>query len=485
MRKSILFIASALLLSQPMIAGEARIHGFFIQPELGYGATDYQSFGTQKEWNDWLGSMKALGADKLFYQWSVRYQTAAAVSWYASSYAGAPSPGDYAHYDIAQEEIHGVRTQSWSKPTSWPGTPSQGGKESITYLLDAAANNGMKVWLGLYLCEQDFCSWWSANDQDDIIDAADSLAIEHNVLRSIQVAQDLIDQYGDHPGLGGLYYSIEPANISFMHENTRPVLASAIDRVAKAVHVAKPGLKLAICPFFNVALSTAQEFAEMWDYILKNSELDLLMLQDGAGVEPWILTATNDQVTEWYRELNSVAKSNGVEFWGNAELFTNLNDSRANPDLVPSTLEQIKRQLNTGAPYVDQFVCFAFSYLDPNHDIYNFSSGMLGDRYAENRAARQALYDAYKAYYDSNEWEEFETATDQPQTSSLFSFNSVPGGALVIWNGAATRWSLFDLQGQEVVSGWLAAGENLLGWGPLAQGRYFWRAGHHQRPIDF
>ena len=89
------------------------------------------------------------GADKLFYKWSVRYQTAAAVNWYVTKYAGAPSPGDYATTTLHKRRFK-RRTQSWSKrQVAWH--PDQGGKESITYLLDAAANNGMKVWLGLYL----------------------------------------------------------------------------------------------------------------------------------------------------------------------------------------------------------------------------------------------------------------------------------------------------------------------------------------------
>lgn len=456
-------------------AGEARIHGFFVQPELGYGATDFQNFGTQAEWDSWLGSMKALGAEMLFYQWSVRYQDTGSVSWFTGAYPSAPAPGDYAHYDIAQVEIHGVRTQSWGKPTSWPGTSQQpGGKESITYLLDAAKNNGMKIWLGLYLCEQDFCSWWSANDQDDLIDAEDSLAIEHNVQRSIQVAQDLLTQYGTHPGLGGLYYSIEPANIAFMHPNTRPVLASAIDRVAKAVHTAQPGTKLAICPFFNVALSTAQEYGDLWDYVLENSDLDILMLQDGVGVEPRLLTASNDQVSEWYSALRAAADKHGVEFWGNAELFTNLVEDRGNPQLVPSNLEKIQRQLETMAPYVDKIVSFAYSYLDPDYDIFTFANGLY-------KTERTSLYNELKEYYEAGNW--VVSLAELPLKWS-FRFEAIAGGALVEWHGAPTRWVLRDLRGRQVTSGWLQQGRNQIGWGPLAPGRYYWNGADERRVVE-
>ena len=469
-------LLSAALAAASLHAGEARIHGFFVQPELGYGATDYQSFNSQNEWNAWMKQMADLGAEMIFYQWTMHYQQESALDWYtdpATAYPSAPSPGDYAHYDTHLAPLNGVSSWSWSRPTSWPGTPSQGGKESVTYLLDAAQANGMKAWLGLYLCEGDtsnFCNWWKSQDIDDVIDPGDSIAIEYHVQRSIQVAQELISIYGEHEGLGGLYMSIEPANITFMGPETRKVLASAIDRVAKAVHTAKPGLKLSICPFFNTALSTAEEFGSVWEYVIEHSDLDVLMLQDGVGVEPQTLTASQDLVSPWYAALRAAADKKGIEFWGNSELFTNLG-TRQNVNLIPSTAEKVTLQLETEAPYVDKFVCFAFSYLDPTKNTFA----------ALDLSQRTALYNGLKDYWET--WKANHQTSVAARPAAVGSWRAVPGGALVRWNGKAAAWALFDEAGRRVTQGLLEPGDNVLGWGPVAPGRYFWKAGSETRSV--
>ena len=477
-------LLSAALAAASLHAGEARIHGFFVQPELGYAATDFQNFGSQTEWNAWMKQMADLGAEMIFYQWTVSYQRQADISWYTGAYG--TTTGDYAFYTPSIAPMAGpggtsYSVYSWGAPTTWPGTVNQpGGKESVDYLLDAAQANGMKAWLGLYLCEKDFCNWWDSQDVDDVIDQNDSVAIEWHVQRSIQVAQDLLAKYGNHAGFGGLYMSVEPANITFMGNETRKVLASAIDRVAKAVHAAKPGAKLSICPFFNTALSTAQEFGSVWEYVIENSDLDVLMLQDGVGVEPQTLTASQDLVSPWYAALRAAANKKGIEFWGNSELFTNLG-TRLNVDLIPSTTEKVTLQLETEAPYVDKFVCFAFSYLDTMKNTYNFSPGVLGAKYEENRAQRAALYGGLKDYWET--WKATHQTAVATRTRPVGSWTAVPGGALVRWNGKAAAWALFDEAGRRVVQGILEPGENALGWGPVAPGRYFWKAGGETRAV--
>ncbi len=316
-----LMIADSALLT---MAGEPRIHGFFVQPYLGYGATDYEKFSSQEEYDQWLQSMADAGAEMLFYQWVTHYENTP-PDWYITAYGGSPDT-DFAFYNPKPVTINGIPTQGWVTPTEWTGSPKKGGKEPVNYLLDAAQKAGIKVWLGLYLNEGEDSpyNWWNAIT-DPTLSTKDIEAIEHHVERSIAVVKDLAGQYGDHPALGGLYYSIEIANIAFIPSGNHPYLASILDRVAKAVHTALPEKQLAICPFFNTGLSTtAQEFGDMLEYALINSELDILMLQDGVGVDPHTLTPTKDQVTEYFVAARNAAAAANKPFWGNAELFTNL-----------------------------------------------------------------------------------------------------------------------------------------------------------------
>lgn len=397
----------------PATAGEPRIHGFFVQPYLGYGATDYEKFSGQEEYDQWLRSMADTGAEMLFYQWVTHYEKTP-PDWYITAYGGSPET-DFAFYNPKPITINNIPTRGWVTPTNWPGSPNQGGKEPVTYLLDAAQKVGIKVWLGLYLNEGDSSpyNWWNAVT-DSTLSQEDVAAIEHHVDRSIAVAKDLAEQYGDHPALGGIYYSIEIANNAFIPPENHPYLASILDRVAKAVHTALPGKQLAICPFFNTTLATAGEFGTMLEYALKNSELDILMLQDGVGVDPHTLTATNDKVTKYFVAARNAAAAAGKPLWGNAELFTNPG-TRENPQFIPSTMEKIRLQLETMAPHVDKIVSFEFHYMDPD-DTYTFTP-LLGGTTAADSAMRQELYDGYTAYWQ--EWQEQRQRAALPAVFSM------------------------------------------------------------------
>ncbi|RWX47030.1 hypothetical protein H206_02794 [Candidatus Electrothrix aarhusensis] len=335
--------------------------------------------------------MADTGAKMLFYQWVTHYEKT--PTWFMEAYGGGPE-ADFAFYNPAPVTINGIPTQGWVTPTEWPGSPKKSGKEPVDYLLDAAQKAGIKVWLGLYLNEGESSpyNWWNAIT-DSNLTTEDRAAIDHHVERSIAVVNDLAAQYGDHPALGGLYYSIEIANNAFIPQDNYSYLASILDQVAKAVHTALPGKQLAICPFFNTTLSTAEEFGTMLEYALQHSELDILMLQDGVGVEPHTLTPINDQVTKYFVAARNAADAAGKPFWGNAELFTNLG-TRETPQLISSTMDKIRLQLETIAPHVDKIISFDFHFMDPN-DAYTFYPLLGNGTAAADSTMRQNLYDGY------------------------------------------------------------------------------------------
>lgn len=354
-------------------AGEARIHGFFVQPSLGYGATNETKFSSQGEYDQWVKSMADVGAEMLFYQWVLHFE-ANLPYWFTADppdgYGGNPA-SDFAFYtpNLDPDPLNGISARGWVTPTSWTGSPKMGGKEPVAYLLDAAQKAGIKVWLGLYLNEGtgEFSryNWWNAI-VDGTLSQEDKFAIKHNVNRSVAVVKDLATQFGSHSALGGIYYSVEITNQQAFIKNHAYLADEIINPVAKAVHEKLPGKKLAISPFFNTASSfgSAEEFGKMWEYVLKNSELDILILQDGVGVEPHTLTQDNDLISEYFQAVKKAADAAGKPFWGNAELFTNQGD-RNNPQLVSSTMNKIRLQLKTIAPYVEKIVSFDFHFMDP------------------------------------------------------------------------------------------------------------------------
>jgi len=375
---------------------EPRIHGFFIQPSLGYGGIDYDNstFGSQGQYDGWIQSMADVGASQLIYQWSARYEYN--QTWYSSAYAGTPSNAEFAYYNIDQDTINGIPTQSWTAPTSWPGKDTC----ALERALVACEKAGIKLWFGLYLNENSSSyNWWDANS-DNTITAQDSSIIEHHVARSLSMIDDIAAQYGSHPAFGGFYYTVEVANVAFIAPENHAYLASILDRVADRAHQKVPGCRISISPFFNTLIGSASEYGAMWEYALENSDFDLVILQDGAGVDPFSLTPSKNEITPFYEAVKIAVDKTGKSLWANAELFTqDQGGMRLSPKFIPSNVERLKQQFEAEEASVDTFVCFGFEYMDPN-PLHKFTAGHLGSL-GNEATLRKNFYDSYKQYYDT------------------------------------------------------------------------------------
>lgn len=351
-----------------------------MQPSLGYGIIDQSSeqLRTEKQFDEWIGSMADLGARELILQWSVHYEEN--QHWFSESYGGAPS-ADFALFPITPKEINGVPSRSWGEGNSISGS-------SLIFMLNGCAENRMNLRIGLYLNESaESFNWWDAvNDQH--FSSRDSLIIEHHVQRSIAAVDDLARLYGDHHAFTGVYISFEIANHAFIPDKNQSYLISIFDRITDRVHEKLPGKSVAVSPFFNIELSTPEEFGSMWENVLSKTAIDLVILQDGVGVEPKSLTLLRDRVTPFFKAVRRAAEKSNTEFRINCELFTNRG-SREKPDLVPGKTSSIKRQLNRAAKQCDTIAAFDFRYMDPNCDHAETE---------EECKSRKALYRSYRHY---------------------------------------------------------------------------------------
>ncbi|MDR0303227.1 MAG: DUF4434 domain-containing protein [Chitinispirillales bacterium] len=366
-----------------------QISGFFIQPCIGYGVADYQdNFKTQQFYNDWVKSMSDIGANMLFYQWVSHYE--ANQEWFSNVYGGAAS-ADFCFYYPNLIKIDNISVNSWM-PAIKAWTLED--VSPIQRVLDAGEKNNVKIWLGLYLNEdgtgQTF-NWWEAVNNNDI-NSKDSAIFRYHVRRSVDLVKDLALQFGNHSAFGGFYYSVEIANLGFENRENWDILAWLLDSVATEVHNLS-NKQLAISPFFNTTLTPAKEYGEMWDYVLSKSSIDIIMLQDGVGVKPQILTETVDLVSPYFEAVKKACDKNGKSFWANSELFTNYSGDDENPEFSSSNIDKILLQMNTEAEFADTFVCFSYLSLDPFSVTTPFNEYPL--------FTRKKLYNDYKTYYDS------------------------------------------------------------------------------------
>ncbi len=105
----------------------------------------------------------------------------------------------------------------------------------------------------------------------------------------------------------------------------------------------------------------------MWEYILGNSPLDILALQDGVGAGH----ATASQLPAWYQATQTAIchSANHMLFWSDAETY--VNGSGFNP----MSTRQLVTDMTAEDPYVSNFLSFSFNhYMSPqqvNPVFYN------------------------------------------------------------------------------------------------------------------
>lgn len=427
------------------------LHGVFIQPSLNYGGIDYDgsTFGSQEHFDTWIQSMADVGVKHLFYQWSSRYQYD--QSWYSSAYNTSPDAA-FAYYAIRPDTIDAIPTQCWSEPTNWPGAAIS----PLERTLSACEKAGVKLWFGLYLNEGDRTdtsknyNWWNAV-ADQRITGADSVIIEHHVRFSLAMIDDIAAQFGKHPAFGGVYCTMEIANNAFIPQENHAYLADVLGRIAERVHRTIPGGRVAISPFFNTELASAAEFGAMWTAVLQKAAIDVLILQDGVGVVPATLTGEKDLVTPYFKAVKRAVEGTGTVLWANAELFTqDVGGSREDPKLIPTTIGKLKQQLERETMVADTVVSFGFHYMDPN-PLHTFTAGHMSGL-SNEAELRRALYQDYKAYYESVTVSTLKEDEHRPWEKSNVQVILVGNSLRISKADLCMRVVLYTLSGREVAS---------------------------------
>jgi hypothetical protein len=167
-------------------------------------------------------------------------------------------------------------------PTQLPGrTPV--GSNPLEKILSIADANAMKVHLGLVGSSK----WWSDHSQEYLTGLAQD---------SIAVASELHALYGGHASLKGFYITEEIDNLNWTDETIRKRLVNAfLKPVSDHIKSLNPALIVSEAPFYNVLFEKPEAHGLWWEKTLKDTpHLDLLMPQDGIGVEHGDLQAVVD-----------------------------------------------------------------------------------------------------------------------------------------------------------------------------------------------
>ena len=216
--------------------------------------------------------------------------------------------------------------------------------DPIEAILSQADRNGMHVFLGKGR-GGDLWWLWDGLDDPDRVRSAVSLGT--------RITRELWQNYGHHPSFYGWY---------FTHEmNDLPKASRYYDPLADVCHSLAPDKPVMVCPAGNPVLSPE---------ILARSHVDIFAYQDGVGngydertyqytFDPEFRIADLDEVYGRYRAAH---QGSGKHFWTDLEIWRGVVDADGSQKgFRPAPMEEVQRQIEIEAKYVDMIVAYTFS----------------------------------------------------------------------------------------------------------------------------
>jgi len=240
-------------------------------------------------------------------------------------------------------------------PTKLPGIRQTNvGADSIKASLVEGASKGIDIWLGL-ATNDDWFQKFTTDEQ--------WLSDQFGLCKA--VASELWELYGaEHGGtIAGFYMPFEVDNLHFKDATSRKLMGGAMSDLADHVHSAT-GKKVMWAPFYNTALSSAEEFAELLGELTRAAAMDVVAVQDGVGV----LHATVADLPAWFQAIRAAVKAARpeTEFWVDLESFEAVGAAFA-----PADVSRVVEQLQAVSPYVDGVTTFSFNHYDSPQQGHN------------------------------------------------------------------------------------------------------------------
>ena len=213
--------------------------------------------------------------------------------------------------------------------------------DHVDRILTAAAELGMRIWLGGHLN----LAFW-----DRTWDFARMM--RRDLKLNVAIYRELGARYCGHPALAGWYVSNEPDRDNVDTPDRREALQVCLSGIYATLRDVSDRPVL-VSPFFSKSLPPA-ELAVWWDAFLDRPMFDILAMQDGVGCFP-----RRDlhvaEISSYYAALAPVYQARGIRFWNNVETF-------ASPWPSPGDLDRIALQYEAGRPYVERSITWEYGH---------------------------------------------------------------------------------------------------------------------------
>ncbi len=330
----------------------SRVSGIFIAPELS-------SKADAKQWRDALLKMREIGIDTVIVQYCFQHD---------------PRYGQQAYFPYTGKD---------TSPDA-AGFPLR--RSQIEYILSAAQNAGIQVYLGLQIAEYE----WFKLDM-----YRDRQWLNSQYILSLELADSLWNAYGAQYGdiLAGWYLPFEIESSREYQPYYQQIAEAYYSPLTEAL---KKGNKYGDCKIMISPLMYQTSDMDSWQEairtILSSSRIDVIAPQDGIGYG----TQSHDSIGNWFCAIKRIVdnvnfeQSKNISLWANCENYTRLRNSDEKDDIErrkPMSISKFITSMDVVAPYVDKLITFS---------IHRWDTVMLESGYTD---VNSSYYEAYKRYY--------------------------------------------------------------------------------------
>lgn len=223
----------------------------------------------------------------------------------------------------------------------------------IDRLLDAAEAAGIRVWIGL-VYDPDY--WTRIQREAEQLE----VYLRRHLLANRELLERLLAEAGQHPAFAGWYLTEEIEDVTWQDPEKRALLRAHLQALGAEIRARDPQRPIAISGFTGARLDPAA-LAALWRELLEGSAIDLLLLQDGFGVQPML----PEDLEVYLEALERETRAAGLRLGVVTELFTQTGGPPLDEDAFtaePASLERIVPQLRAAAAWSALRLGFSAEY---------------------------------------------------------------------------------------------------------------------------
>ncbi|MCF6344971.1 MAG: DUF4434 domain-containing protein [Thiomicrorhabdus sp.] len=292
-------------------ASPPALQGTFIQ------LLSHHNQWTEREWRELFSHFKKLQLSQVVVQWSVL------------------------------DEMAFYRSKSYQNSSS----------PALQTILKLADEHQIKVLIGLAYNTE----YW-----DKVQNQPSKLQSHFNGFykQSFLAAKEILPLAIQHASFQGWYISEEIDDINWQSLDKQQILFRYLNRLTQHLRALTPSKKIALSGFSNAAL-TPQEFQRFWQALLVSADIDLVLFQDGIGVNKLQL----DNLPSYFEALQTAAINTETELQGIIEIFTQVSGFPINNKpfkAVSAPLDRVIQQLRIAHQYTQKNIAFSIpEYMTP------------------------------------------------------------------------------------------------------------------------